>query len=454
VDFSIIGLSLPAGVPAFGHFCTATFGRRCPPRFAVAQNGHQGDPGLEPLGIRQLSDLTRDARVAFLRNRSINLLNLHSGIHVAAMSGGGAFFSIYLLKSGVPVPGVLASLGLILCGRFVIRPAVIALAVRCGLRRMLVAGTLLSATQYPLLAEVRGVGPALAALVAVAAVGDTLYWTTYHAYFARLGDDHLRGHQIGVREAIAAVVGVASPIVAGWLLVAGGPRAAFGATGVVAALAALPILFAPEVAVPRQAPGAFRAALPGVLLFMADGWVAVGFWMVWQIALFVTLNRHYLAYGGAMAFAALVGAVGGMTLGRHIDAGHGSRAVWFAFGTFAAILVLRAMATGNAALAVAANALGAFGGCLYMPTLMTPVYTLAKRSPCTLRFHVATEGGWDIGGAGGLFVTALATAHGVPLPASILLSLLGVAAIVAMLRRYYGERAGAPAAAAAARTSG
>jgi DHA1 family inner membrane transport protein len=375
--------------------------------------------------------------MAFFRNSAVNLLNLHFGIHSVALYGGAAFFSIYLLKVGIPVSGVLVSLALILLGRFVIRPVVIAMAARWGLRAMLVGGTLLSALQYPFLAEIHGVGLGLAALIAVAAVGDTFYWTTYHAYFAALGDDEFRGHQIGVREAISAVVGIASPLLAGWLLVAFGPRVAFGATSVVVALAAVPILAAPEVAVARHVPGAFKAALPGVLLFMADGWIALGFWLVWPIALFVSLGESFLAYGGALALAALVGAVAGLTLGRHIDAGHGRQAVWYMFGALALIIALRAAATGNATLAVAANALGALGACLYIPTLMTAVYTLAKRSPCTLRFHVATEGGWDIGGAAGLLATALATELGMPLGDSILLSLAGLAATTIMLRRYY-----------------
>jgi DHA1 family inner membrane transport protein len=375
--------------------------------------------------------------MAFFRNSAINLLNLHFGIHSVALYGGAAFFSIYLLKSGVAIPGILVSLALILLGRFAIRPVVIGFAARSGLRAMVVAGTLLSALQYPFLAEVHGVGVTLAALIAVSAVGDTVYWTTYHAYFAALGDDEFRGHQIGVREAISAVVSIASPLLAGWLLVAFGPRVAFGLTSVVAALAALPILWAPEVAVRRRVPGGFRAALPGTLLFIADGWIAAGYWLVWPIALFVSLGESFLAYGGALAFAALVGAIGGLTLGRHIDAGHGRRAVWYASGTLAMIVALRAVATGDPMLAVLANALGALAGCLYVPTLMTAVYTLAKRSPCTLRFHVATEGGWDIGGAAGLLAAALMTALGLPLWVGILLSLPGVAAIAIMLRRYY-----------------
>jgi hypothetical protein len=377
--------------------------------------------------------------MAFFRNSAVNLLNLHYGIHSVALYGGAAFFSIYLLKVGIPLSGVLVSLALILLGRFVIRPVVIGMAARWGLRAMLVGGTLLSALQYPFLAEIHGIGLLLAALIVVSAVGETFYWTTYHAYFAVLGDDEFRGHQVGVREAIAAVVGIVSPLLAGGMLVAFGPRVAFGATSVIIALAALPILWAPEVTVARHVPGAFRAAVPGILLFMADGWIASGYWLVWPIALFVSLGESFLAYGGALALAALVGAIAGLTLGRHIDAGHGRQAVWYAFGSVALIVALRAGATGNATLAILANALGALGACLYIPTLMTAVYTLAKRSPCTLRFHVATEGGWDVGGAAGLLAAALATELGVPLGDSILLSLAGLAATTIMLRRYYAN---------------
>jgi hypothetical protein len=377
--------------------------------------------------------------VAFFRNSSINLLNLHYGIHCIALSGGAAFFAIYLLKSGVPVPGVFVSLALILVGRLVIRPIVIGLAARWDLRAMVVAGTLLSALQYPFLAEVHGVGAALAGLIAMSAVGDTVYWSTYHAYFAALGDDDLRGRQIGAREAIAAVVGIASPLLTGWMLVAFGPRVAFGATSGIVALAALPLLWGPKVKVRRRVPGAFRAAISGTLLFVADGWIAAGYVFVWQIALFVSLDESLLAYGGALAVAALVGAIGGLTLGRHIDAGRGKQAVWYAFGTFALIVALRAVATGDATITVLANALGAFGACLYIPTVMTAVYTMAKRSPCTLRFHVAAEGGWDVGGAMGLLAAALASGLGIGLWAGVLQSLAGVAAIVIMLHRYYAN---------------
>jgi DHA1 family inner membrane transport protein len=377
--------------------------------------------------------------MAFFRDRTVNLLNLHYGIQSIALSGGGAFFAVYLIEAGVSVAWALASLALILAGRFIIRPIVVPIAVRTGTRALVIAGTCLSALQYPLLAEVHGLGPPLFALCVVASLGDTFYWSTYHAYFAALGNHETRGAEIGVREAIAAVVGIVSPLATGWGLVAFGARVAFGMNAAVMLLAALPLLWTPDVMVARRVPGAYRAAIPGMKLFLADGWIGAGYHFVWQIALFLSLGESFVAYGGALALAALVGAVAGLLLGRHIDAGHGRSAVSYAISVLVLTTVLRAAAPGYAVLAVVANALGAVVVCLYIPTLMTAVYNQAKRSACTLRFHVATEGAWDVGGASGCLIAALLSAFGVSLSVAILLSLLGAAALFVLLRRYYGS---------------
>ncbi len=375
--------------------------------------------------------------MAFFRNDTVNLLNLHYGIHALALSGGGAFFTAFLLRAGVPVPVVLAAIALIVAGRFIIRPLILPPAKRWGLRPLVIAGTVMTGLQYPLLAEVHGVGWQLWALCAISSVGDTVYWTCYHAYFASLGDAVHRGHQIGAREAIAAVVGIVGPLATGWALTTLGPRAAFDATAVVLLLAALPIFGTPNVAVVDGVPGAIRAALPGILMFAADGWIAAGFYFVWQMALFLALGESFSAYGGAVALAALVGAVSGLLLGRFIDAGHGRRAVWLAIGSLALVTCLRAASWDDPMYAVVANALGAFASALYIPTLMTAVYNQAKVSPCVLRFHIATEGGWDAGCAAACITTAALLAIGAPIWVGIVLSLLGCAASFTLLRRYY-----------------
>jgi hypothetical protein len=54
---------------------------------------------------------------------------------------------------------------------------------------------------------------------------------------------------------------------------------------VIVTLAALPILWTPNVVVARMVVGGFRVVIPGALLFAADGWIVTGYVFVWQIAL-------------------------------------------------------------------------------------------------------------------------------------------------------------------------
>jgi hypothetical protein len=104
---------------------------------------------------------------------------------------------------------------------------------------------------------------------------------------------------------------------------------------------------------------------------------------------------------------------------------------------------LRALSVGSPWLAVAANAPGPFVAALLLPAEMTAVYNLAKASPCPFRFHILTEGGWDLGaGAGALIATTLA-AFGHSLAISMVLTIPAALIAAGMLWRYYGANPGA-----------
>ena len=141
-----------------------------------------------------------------------------------------------------------------------------------------------------------------------------------------------------------------------------------------------------------------------------------------------------------MALAAALGAVISLVIGRHIDAGYGRRALVIATIVSVGVLLLRAAGLDTPWLAVTANALGALVVALWTPALMTPVYNLSKASPCPLRFHVATEGGWDLGCGGVCLAAAGLTAAGLPLSTSILLGLAGSLASFAIVWRGYTAR--------------
>jgi len=75
---------------------------------------------------------------------------------------------------------------------------------------------------------------------------------------------------------------------------------------------------------------------------------------------------------------------------------------------------------------------------IYVPTLMTAVYNLAKRSPCPVRFHIATEGGYDAGCSAALICAAGLLWIGLPFALVLLLPIAGAAAQAWLLSRYYG----------------
>jgi MFS family permease len=274
-------------------------------------------------------------------------------------------------------------------------------------------------------------------------LGDIFYWPCYNAYFAAIGDDEHRGHQVSAREALAAVSAVIAPLLGAWALVSFGPLWMFAGVGLVQALSALPLLGAPNVAVAQSAPGAIRAARLGILQGVSDGWFDTGFFYVWQIALYLSLGASVTAYGGAMAVAGLVGAAGGLILGRSIDRGSWKRAMAIAMAAITAVVLMRAFSGGLPWLAVASNALGAAAMALLSPVIGAAMYPLAKASPCPIRFTIATEAGWDTGAIIACLLGAGLLAAGVQPTLATLLALPGAAAFAWVLWVIYRGRADA-----------
>ena len=184
--------------------------------------------------------------MAFFRNGAVNRVYVHAGIVALAQAGGGVFVLVYLLRAGIPAHFVLLTIAAIAALRWVLRPIVSPFAKRFGVKPVLIAGTLAVAAQYPVLALVDGFGPTLLALIVTAALGEMMYSLANNTFFATMGDDEHRGHQVSAREAIVALANIAAPLMGAWALVTLGPGLMFAGVGLVQALAILPLLGAPN----------------------------------------------------------------------------------------------------------------------------------------------------------------------------------------------------------------
>jgi MFS family permease len=366
--------------------------------------------------------------MTFFANRDFNRLAAHLALVAFAWNLAGIFFIVFLLRAGLPLAQIFLLAGAILSLRFALRPLVVIVAAAIGLRGTFIFGTLLSALQFPVIAFVHGVGPALMIFCGISALSQVFYWTSYHVFFASLGDVEHRGKQLGARQALSAVAAVIGPAAGGIMLANFGPWTAFGAACAIQVAAVVPLLHIDEPKIAQPSPrGVFAAAKIGVLLFFADGWIQSGSAAAWSIVMFRALDQRFDNFGGLLAAAALGGALGGMVLGRFIDMGHARRSVWPNAVILAVGLILKSVCDSNP-LAVIGITIGTtlFSG-LYVPYWMTAVYNAGKIAPCTFRFHLLSEGGWDAGGALACIVAAAVCAASLPIELVIALALPMVA---------------------------
>ena len=378
----------------------------------------------------------------FFDNDEINRLAAHTTLHSLAWAVSGVFWTVFLLRAGLPPAMIFLALAGILLLQFLFRPLVLWTLPILGPRRTLILGGLLSALQYPSLALVHGLGPELVLCCFVTAFGSVFYWTCYHAFFATLGDPELRGSQLGTRQALGSIAGVLGPALGGVMLASFGPWAAFGASALLEALATLPLIKLPEPRFLREAPrGAYASAKIGVVLFFTDGWVITSSALAWDIIAFRGLGTRFDNFGMLLAFAALSGAVGGMVWGRLIDRGFARRAVGFNGFIVIGTLLFKSLCGDDPTLIVAATTVATLLGGIYIPSLMTAVYNEAKAAPCALRFQFAAEGGWDAGGALACLIAAVLCSTDTSLQMVVLLAVPGMAVQSQALDAYYRARA-------------
>lgn len=370
-------------------------------------------------------------------NTTIRRVYAHSALQSIVEGAGGLFVVGFFVRQGLSYPLALASFAAVLLSRFGLRGAILPLALRIGLRNVLLLGIAVRALSFAMLPWVTGLDATLIGYILLSGLGSVLYWTGYHAFMSAVGSEGALGRQVSVQQAVTAIVGIVAPILGGFLLVSAGPMLAFMAVAALQAAAALPLLGAPNPPVDHTSQP--DSALLGFArkLYFAEGVQAGCAVVIWNLALFAALGEHFDSFGGALAVAGIGAAAGSLLIGKMIDGGRGHHSLTLAYGLSAATIAIKALAYAHPWAAIAATALGALVTPMTATAMLSPLYAMAQRSNCVLRFNMATEGGWDLGCAGACLVTAAMLAGGFSFRLPILLGLASVATIAAMLARWY-----------------
>lgn len=368
---------------------------------------------------------------------TIRRIYAHAGLQSFVEASGGLFVVGFLVKQGLSPSYALASFALVLLSRFALRAAVLPLAHAYGLRTVLLLGVAIRAASYIMLPFVSGLGPMLVGYILVSGLGSVLYWTGYHAYVSAAGDNAVMGRQVSIQQAVTATVGIIAPVAGGFLLGWAGATAGFVIIAVIQLLAGLPLLGAPNPTIDPQSRADPHIVRFGRRIYFAEGLQSGCSNVVFNLALFVTLGQSFENFGGALALAGLGAAAGSLLIGKLIDGGRTTHSLALAYGLGAIVIGIKALAWSTALPALVATALGALVAPMLATAMLSPLYAMAQRSQCTLRFNMATEGGWDLGCSVAALVAAiiLGTGFGYTLP--ILLGLGAIAAIWQGLMQWY-----------------
>ncbi|MFM2370545.1 MAG: hypothetical protein RIS85_267 [Pseudomonadota bacterium] len=361
----------------------------------------------------------------------------HTALQSFVEASGGLFVVGFLVKQGLSPALALGSFALVLLSRFALRAAVLPLAHAYGLRTVLLLGVAIRAISFVMLPFVGGIGTMLVVYILITGLGSVLYWTGYHAYVSAAGDESAMGRQVSIQQATTATVGIIAPVAGGFLLSGAGPLAGFAVIAALQLCAALPFLGAPNPAIDpasRADPAIVRF---GRRLYFAEGLQTGCGVVIWNLALFVTLKQNFESFGGAMALAGIGAAAGSLIIGRLIDGGRGTHSLALAYGLGSGVLVIKALAWASPLPALIATALGALAAPMLATAMLSPLYAMAQRSRCTLRFNMATEGGWDLGCSVACLVAAVVLASGKGYSLPIAMGLLGTSAIALGLTHWY-----------------
>jgi MFS family permease len=369
----------------------------------------------------------------------LGAITLHSALQSFAENTGGLFMTAFLVAQGVSQPLALAAFAALVMTRYAMRALILPLAVARGLKTVILIGIAVRAAGYVLLGFVTRADGWMLAYVLAMGLGSVLYWTAWHGYNAAIAQGGSRGRQVSLQQAATAGVAIVAPVIGGLIHDRMGPVAGFVLIAAIQLAAAWPLLSAPDVPVAASAQmdrGLIRFARP---LYCAEGLHSGAVNVVWNLALFVSLGERFGAFGGTLAFSGACAAGASLLVGRRIDAGQGRAMVPLAYGCAGLAVVIKALAWRHPLAAIGATALGALVTPITQVALLAPLYAMARRSACPLRFAMATEAGWDLGCALACMLAAGALALGSSYTWPIVSGLAGVATVTLMLARWYAK---------------
>jgi len=377
--------------------------------------------------------------VSYIKNKNINLLNLHTGIHRFSIVAIFTFGALYLLKQGIKLEIVLIIWCLNFIFRLILRPLSIKISQKIGLKKSVILGILFYSGIFPVISKIDGLNIWVFIFILYFSLADVLYWLPYHGYYAAIGESHNRGKHVGVREMFAMILTSVAPLMSGFFIENYGFWSLYLVSMIVMLLGSIPVFFVSEVSpgeVMSYKKAVRKITKQGLWLLFGGSLAYYSHMFLWSIVLF-SIVKSFVIFGGILSLEIFINAIVYLLLGHFIDKGRGKTIVIIGLVSMGIILLSRVFFVYNISTILISEAIFAFSLCFYGSSVNSAFYNLSKKSRNTLWFHFFAEVVWYIGGIISLSLASLFVYLGFELRYFMIFGLVGLFIVKRVLYKYY-----------------
>ncbi len=378
--------------------------------------------------------------MSFLKNKAINLLNIHIALIRLAGLFSGVFVPIFLLQKGLSIPIICLFSALSSFIRIPARIFQVPLTKKIGAKPSVIIGIIGTGVSYLFLTLAQGIDIYLWLYVIIGGIFSALYWQLFHYLFTYYGNNHERGQNISVQIIFAELIQIAGPLLGAIIINYQG----FSSYAIfifsilfLAIVFILPLSKYPSI----NNICSFRRALKeedkyGMKISIWSGAIEASYAYIWIIVIYLTLGE-LVSFGGALTMGILVGVILQAIIGKHIDNGKGKMVNSAGLGLSLFTLLGRAFLGYTLFSISILEGISRFSGNVNNSVFSVSYYNKAKDSKESFWHILLAETGWDVGSIMGLLGVALLVFIGVSPRFAILIGIIPMILLWRVLHNYY-----------------
>jgi len=375
--------------------------------------------------------------MAFLQNKEMNLLNIHSSVVLILNQMYLLFLPLFLYQEGIPTYMIFIIFGVSNIARIPFRLLTLPLIRYIGLKSTLIVGIIGFGGTLSIFSQVDSVNIWLFIIIVILALFSAVYWTCYHTFYTISGENEHRGKHVAVGQSLGFCMAAIFPLFSAFMIQQFGFHAYFFLAIPLAIITTIPILLCSSYNIPKMD---WKIAKKAFLCFGTKRSIAQSYYFSvytfpWVIVLIIAVGS-ITSVAWIVAFGVIAQVLLQLFLGHSVDNGKMKKVInW-------GCIITAISVTGRSLLPLLIPIILIFEGFfavsnIYLNTAsMVPIYNDGYKSNNVLWYWIFSETGWDIGSILGFSLIAILSYAGMSLQYIMLFSLIGIGALWVILRQH------------------